>query len=75
MRLNAYEVQTLRELLLAQLVQLRNAERDGTNNKLDTYQAQIEVLDKVINSELIEARDELVDEARRIMIRMQEGRY
>ena len=75
MRLNANEVKTLRKLLLDQLAQLREAERAGIDSKQATFQARIEVLDRVVNSELIEARDELVDEARRVTIRMQEGRY
>jgi hypothetical protein len=75
MRLTAHEIKTLRELLLTQLVQMREAERAGMDGKLTTYQARLDVLGKVIDSELIEARDELVDEARRITIRMQEGRY
>ena len=75
MRLNAQEIKTLRELLLAQLVQMREADRVGLDSKLATYQARLNVLGKVIDSELVEARDELVDEARRLTIRMQEGRY
>ena len=75
MRLTAYEMRTLRKLLLAQLVHMREAERAGLSSKLATYQARIDVLDKVIDNELIEARDELVDESRRVSIRVQEGRY
>jgi len=54
---------------------MREAERTGIDSKLATCQARIDVLDRLINSELIEARDELVDEARRVTIRLQEGRH
>jgi RNase P/RNase MRP subunit p30 len=74
MRLTANEMQTLRQLLLDQLAQMREAERVGIDNKVAMYQARINVLDKVIDNELIEARDELVDEDKRITIRQQEGR-
>jgi hypothetical protein len=69
------EIKTLRNLLLEQLAAMRKAERDALNSKLSVYQARIHVLDKVIDSALIEARDELVDEAKRLTIRLQEGRY
>jgi len=75
MRLTANEIQTLRKLLLAQLVEMREVERVGMDRKLATYQAHIDVLNKVISSSLIEARDELVDEDKRLTIRLQEGRY
>jgi RNase P/RNase MRP subunit p30 len=74
MRLTANEMQTLRQLLLDQLAQMREAERVGIDSKVAMYQARINVLDKVIDNELIEARDELVDEDKRITIRQQEGR-
>jgi len=75
MRLSTNEIQTLRKLLLDQLAQLREAESIGMDSKLATYQARLDVLDKVIGNELIEARDELVDEDKRVTIRQQEGRY
>lgn len=74
MRLTANEMQTLRQLLLDQLAQMREAERVGIDSKVAMYQARINVLDKVIDNELIEARDELVDEDKRVTIRQQEGR-
>lgn len=74
MRLTTNEMQTLRKLLLDQLAQMREAERVGIDSKLAICQARINVLDKVIVNELIEARDELVDEDKRVTIRMQEGR-
>ncbi len=74
MKLTSNEMQTLRRLLLDQLTQMREAERIGIHSKLAIYQARINVLDKVIHNELIEARDELVDEDKRVMIRLQEGR-
>ena len=74
MRLTANEMQTLRQLLLDQLAQMRESERVGIDSKVAMYQARINVLDKVIDNELIEARDELVDEDKRVTIRQQEGR-
>ena len=74
MRLTTNEMQTLRKLLLDQLAQMREAESVGIDSNLDICQARINVLDKVIVNELIEARDELVDEDKRVTIRMQEGR-
>ena len=75
MRLTTNEMQTLRKLLLDQLAQMREAERVGIDSKLAIYQARINVLNKVIVNELIEARDELVDEDKRVTIRLQEGRH
>ena len=75
MRLTTNEMQTLRKLLLDQLAQMREAERVGIDSKLAIYQARINVLNKVIANELIEARDELVDEDKRVTIRLQEGRH
>jgi hypothetical protein len=71
MRLNANEEQTLRDLLLAQLDAMRKAEKVGMHNKLATYRARIDALDKVLGSEGVV----LPDEVARVDVRLQEGRY
>ena len=71
MKLNTNEVQTLRDLLLAQLAQMRKAARVGMHHKLATYRARIDALDKVIDTARVEAADEVA----RVTQRLQEGRY
>ena len=71
MRLNETEAQTLRDLLLAQLAQMRKAEKVGMHHKLATYRARIDALDKVLGTEGIE----LPDEVARVDVRLREGRY